>query len=325
MDESYVIPVLTELKEMRAKTYKLTDYHAFTKLKEDDCKFILSRAIELIEYLDGKLEDLDRFQDLAISRNNELQQELERSTQLEQRIKVLTAERDLAKKLVKQKTEEFKRQLNEKYGIAVNYTELKDKLDRKCREVGELTKKSTQLEQHCSELVIDRDKAVEYWTKHCEALIQKHREELAAKDREIYEAKFERDKNSDSVTYWRNLAKTLALYGVHATKETYEYYLEVCKNEYIDTDIAHMYPKTMLNNPCNFCGNCCHYAQMGKDDGDFEGICTQHYIKRVDPDDSSCKHFKPTYDTRVVIAKPEFPCCDHCNREDCDNCTLCPF
>lgn len=262
MDKSYVIPVLTELRELRAKTHEFTDWSAFIKLKEDDCKFILSRATELIEYLDGKLEDLDHFRDLAISRNNELQQELERSTQLEQR---------------------------------------------------------------CSELVIDRDKAVEYWTKHCEALIQKHREELAAKDREIYEAKFERDKNSDSVTYWRNLAKTLALHGVHATKETYEYYLEVCKNEYIDTDIAHMYPKIMLNNPCNFCGNCRYYAQMGKDDGDFESICTQHYIKRVDPDDASCKHFKPTYDRQVVIAKPEFPCCDHCNREDCDNCTLCPF
>lgn len=79
------------------------------------------------------------------------------------------------------------------------------------------------------------------------------------------------------------------------------------------------------NNPVNFCGNCRHYAQMGKDDGDFEGICTQHYIKRVDPDDASCSHFKSTYDTRVVIGKPEFPCCDHCNHDDCDDCTLCPF
>lgn len=336
MDKSYVIPVipvLTELRELRAKIHEFTVWSTFIKLREDDCKFILSRAIELIECLDGELdENCEHFRALAISRNNELKQEREKSTQLEQRIKVLTAERDLAKKLAKQKAEELNIQLNEKYGTVVDCMELKDKLDKKCREVGELTKEleqehemSTQLEQRCSKLVIDRDRAVEYWTKHCEELLQKHREELAAKDREIYEGKLERDKNSDSVTYWRNLAKTLALYGIHATKETYEYYLKVCKNEYIDTDIAHMYPKTTLNDPANFCGNCRHYAQMGKDDGDFEGICTQHYIKRADPDDASCKHFKPTYDTRVVIAKPEFPCCDHCNREDCDNCTLCPF
>lgn len=229
MDESYVIPVLTELKEMRAKTYKLSDWHAFTKLKEDDCKFILSRAIELIEYLDGKLEDLDRFQDLAISRNKELQQELERSTRLEQR---------------------------------------------------------------CSELVIDRDKAVEYWTKHCEALLQKHREELAAKDREIYKLK---------------KAKLSSAYG------------------YIDTDIAHMYPKIMLNNPANFCGNCKHCEiRHGVED---YAICNNKWCMRfvIDPDDASCPHFEPTYNTRVVIGKPEFPVCEKCNHEDCSNCTLCPF
>lgn len=272
----------------------------------DETNYRAGELAKLIHQLDNEREKTTQ---LELS----LREAKKKSTQLEQRIKVLTAERDLAKKLAKQKSEELKRQLNEKYGTAVDCMELKAKLDKKCREVGELTKeleyeheqaefwrkkymslreakeqspaywkaqfertqkKSTQLEQRCSELVIDRDKAVEYWTKYCETLLQKHREELAAKDREIYEAKLE---------------------------------------------------KTQVNNPCNFCGNCRHYAQMGKDDGDFEGICTQHYIKRVDPDDASCEHFEPTYDTRVVIDKPEFPVCEKCNREDCDNCTLCPF
>lgn len=256
-------------------------------------------------------EDCEHFRNLAISRNKELEQEREQSTQLEQRIKVLTAERDLAKKLAKQKAEELKRQLNEKYGTTVNCMEVKAKLDKKCREVCELTKeleyeheqaefwrkkymslrevkeqspaywkaqfermqkKSTQLEQRCSELVIDRDKAVEYWTKYCETLLQKHREELAAKDREIYKL---------------NKQGLSSLYG-------------------------------KVNDPCNFCGNCRYYAQMGKDDGDFEGICTQHYIKRVDPDDASCEHFKTTYD------KPDHEVCDNCD-SDCDTCGYYPF
>lgn len=256
-------------------------------------------------------EDCEHFRNLAISRNEELEQEREQSTQLEQRIKVLTAERDLAKKLAKQKAEELKRQLNEKYGATVDCMEVKAKLDKKCREVGELTKeleyeheqaefwrkkymslrevkeqspaywkeqfermqkKSTQLEQRCSELVIDRDKAVEYWTKYCESLLQKHREELAAKDREIYKL---------------NKQGLSSLYG-------------------------------KANDPCNFCGNCRHYAQMGKDDGDFEGICTQHYVKRVDPDDASCEHFKTTYD------KPDHEVCDNCD-SDCDTCGYYPF
>lgn len=81
----------------------------------------------------------------------------------------------------------------------------------------------------------------------------------------------------------------------------------------------------LANRASNFCGNCAFYAQMGKDDGEYEGICTQYYIKRVDPDDASCKHFKSNQVDRVVIGKPEFPCCDKCNHDDCDNCTLCPF
>ena len=175
----------------------------------------------------------------------------------------------------------FNRFLNSDLADEHNYREgelarLVHQLDNRC---SELDKELEQTQKHCSKLVRDRDKAVEDWTKHCEALHQTYREKLAAKDREIYK---------------------LIKQGLSST-----------------------YGK--VNSPCNFCGNCRHYAQMGKDDGDFEGICTRHYITRVDPDDASCEHFKPTYDTRVVIGKPEFPCCEHCTRDDCDDCTLCPF
>lgn len=242
-------------------------YRDLTEELDDDlreCRAEYEDAEKLFEQLN---EDCDYFQALAISRNKELEDERKKSTQLEQRIKVLTAERDLAKKLAKQKSEELKRKLNEKYGTNVAHMELEDKLDRKCREVGELTSVVANLQY-------ELDRVYE-------------KIELIKADRDRY------------------------------FKQLYE-------SGYFDTDIAHMYPKTTLkpNNPQNFCGNCRHYAQMGKDDGDFEGICTQHFIKRVDPDDASCSRFESN---QVDRDKPDQPCCEACNRDDCDNCALCPF
>lgn len=74
-----------------------------------------------------------------------------------------------------------------------------------------------------------------------------------------------------------------------------------------------------VNNPANFCGNCAKCEQHPND----VYICKHYYKKIVDPDDASCSHFKPN--DGVVIGKPEFPCCEHCSHEDCDDCTLCPF
>lgn len=161
-------------------------------------------------------------------------------------------------------------------------------------DVASLTEENTKLKNRITELIRDRDAIVEHWTKHCENLFHEHRKCLAAKDREIY--------------YWRELAKKIA--------------------DQNGSDISSCYPKNLINNPCNFCGNCKHYAQMGKDDDEYEGICVQHYIKRVDPDDASCEHFQSNQVDNVdnvIIGKPEFPCCNGCNREDCDDCTLCPF
>lgn len=250
----------------------------------DETNYRTGELARLVHQLDNRVGELDNH---CFELNTALADEREKSTQLEQRIKVLTAERDLAKKLAKQKSEELKRQLNEKYGTVVDCMELKAKLDKKCREVGELTK----------ELEYEHEQA-EFWRKKYMSL------------REVKE---------QSPAYWKAQFERMQKKYTQLDKYCGELETEIDFLRSEDTDSAE------INNPCNFCGNCRHYAQMGKDDGDFEGICTQHYIKRVDPDDASCKHFKPTYDTRVVIGKPEFPVCEKCNHEDCSNCTLCPF
>lgn len=206
-------------------------------------------------------EDRKHFSNLAISRNKELEEERERSNQLEKQFRA----------------------------AARNIHEIENHY---MKEIQELTKKSNQLEKQL------RDEYERYMK------LREAKEHSPA----YWKAKFERmqKKYTQLDKYCREL-------------ETEIDFLRSEDEEYIDIDSVE------VNNPCNFCGNCDYYAQMGKDDGDFESICTQHYIKRVDPDDASCSHFKPTYDTRVVIGKPEFPCCDHCSRDDCDNCTLCPF
>lgn len=108
----------------------------------------------------------------------------------------------------------------------------------------------------------------------------------------------------EKAEYWEDLAKEQADWSLRAS---------------ISRDIR------KYNNPQNFCGNCKYYAQMGKDDDEYEGICVQHYIKRVDPDDASCEHFQSNQVDNVVVDKPDHPCCKACNRDNCDGCTLCPF
>lgn len=232
---------------------------------KDETNYRAGELARLIHQLGNQVGELDN---RCFSLNKELEEERERSTQLEQRIKVLTAERDLAKKLAKRKSEELKRQLNEKYGTVVACMELKDKLDKKCREVGELTSTVANLQNELDHVY--------------------EKIELIKADRD-------------------------------------RYFKQLCESGYFDTDILHMYPKTMLNNPANFCGNCKHCEiRHGVED---YAICNNIWCTRfvIDPDDASCEHFKPTYDTRVVIGKPEFPVCEKCSREDCSNCTLCPF
>lgn len=197
-------------------------------------------AEKLFEQLN---EDCEHFRWLAISRNTELEQERERSNQLEEKIRGLTTKFGLAKKFLHQRREEVSR--------------LKEEL------------RQIQLVKDAQKKVIDEKENA-----------------LLCLNHEIWELQ-------ELVEYWEDLAKK------HADPDGHK-----------------------INNPANFCGNCRHYAQMGKDDGDFEGICTQHYIKRVDPDDASCSCFESN---QVDRDKPDQPCCKACNREDCDNCTLCPF
>lgn len=158
-------------------------------------------------------------------------------------------------------------------------------LEQEREKSNQLEKELSRLKDRCSALVIDRDSVVEYWTKHCESLLQKHREELAAKDREIYETRLQSDKNSDSATYWK------------------------CK--------CHKLEKARINNPCNFCGNCKYFAFIVKEDG-MHGCCHVHHLKEVDPDDASCDKFCNPCE------KPDHEVCDNCD-SDCDTCGYYPF
>lgn len=76
----------------------------------------------------------------------------------------------------------------------------------------------------------------------------------------------------------------------------------------------------LANRASNFCGNCANCEQHSSD----VYVC-KHSHTIIDPDESSCLHFKSNEQGKVVIGKPEFPCCEHCSHEDCSVCTLCPF
>lgn len=79
----------------------------------------------------------------------------------------------------------------------------------------------------------------------------------------------------------------------------------------------------LANRACNFCGNCKYFEMHAGDVGVCARLKEKKKYKVIDPDDASCSHFKSN--DGVVIGKPEFPCCEHCSHEDCDDCTLCPF
>lgn len=177
-------------------------------------------------------------------------------------------------------------QLNEDLDYFRNLAISRNKeLEEERERSNQLEKECSSWEERCAELNDRCDKVVEHWTKHCENLFHEHRKSLAAKDREIADLTEERD-------YYQDCLHKLA------------------------------------NRASNFCGNCkhCKHSPMGFYYC-FEKIKTGNiypqYVK-VDPDDASCEHFESNK-PKVVIDKPEFPCCEHCSHEDCDNCTLCPF
>lgn len=256
--------------------------------------FVLSKAIHMIEYLDGEVEDA----------------ELNRDANL----KLYTAEREKSNQLEKQE--------QHWYDIAVARTkendELADQLADAKNELEQEREKSNQLDE--------KNRKIKTQFELAKKFLHQRREEVSRLKEELRQTQIVKDAQKRVIDEKENALLRLN-HEIWELQEQAEYWEDLAKKiaDQNGCDFASCYPKTSPNNPANFCGNCRHYAQMGKDDNEFEGICTQHYIKRVDPDDASCKHFKPTYDTRVVIGKPELPCCVHCNHDDCDNCTLCPF
>ena len=148
-------------------------------------------------------------------------------------------------------------------------------------------KKSNQLEKECSG-----------WEEHCDGLTKRC-------------AKLVRDRDA-VVEYWTKhceglfhehrkslAAKDREISGI--TKER-DYYRDRVRE--------------LVNNGDNFCGNC---AKCKKRDDDTY-VCTHYFKMFVDPDQSSCLHFKSNR-----VDKPDQPCCKACDHDDCDNCTLCPF
>lgn len=231
-------------------------------------------------------ENCTHFQNLAISRNKELEQEREKSNQLEKELSRLKAQYgELQKEL---KDTAFNRDANLKLYTAERErsNQLEEK-NRKIKDSFELAKKYlhrrheqiSRLEEKLRQTKIVKDAQ--------KKVIDEKQKQICDLHHEIWDLQ-------EQAEYWEDLAK-----------------------KYADPD-GHS-----PNNPQNFCGNCKYFTTHPNDVATCNNKHADPFI--IDPDDASCSHFKPTYDTRVVIGKPEFPCCDHCSRDDCDNCTLCPF
>lgn len=74
------------------------------------------------------------------------------------------------------------------------------------------------------------------------------------------------------------------------------------------------------NSSSNFCGNCTYFEMSANDVGICARLKERNKFKVVDPDDSSCKKFKPPF-----VSRPDHPVCSHCDHEECDDCSLYPF
>lgn len=231
-------------------------------------------------------EDLDRFRELAISRNKEIEQERERSNQLEEK-----------------------------------NSKLREVLDKKYNELKEEHEKSNRLERRCHDLTEDRDGVIDFWEgkfqkvktqfELAKKFLHLRREEVSRLKEELRQTQIVKDAQKKVIDEKENALLRLN-HEIWELQEQAEYWEDLAK-KHADPD-GHT-----PNNPANFCGNCANCEQHPND----IYICKHYYKKVVDPDDASCSHFKPN--NGVVIDKPEFPCCDHCNHEDCDDCTLCPF
>lgn len=180
----------------------------------------------------------------------------------------------------------------------------------KCR-AEEATKQIQKLNEDCvrfRELAISRDKELEQE-------LEQERERSNQLEQQLAVLKNERD-----------LAKKLAKKSaeeVHALKTDLtrselelKAVREVLDKKYDEIEsLTQQLIDTSPNNPQNFCGNCKHFVTHANDIGTCNNKWAKPFI--VDPDDASCPHFE--------YHKPDQPCCKDCNRDDCDDCTLCPF
>lgn len=234
-----------------------------------------------ISVLRNMSENCEHFRELAISRNKELEEERERSNQLEHQLK-----------------EEHERYMKLHEAKEHSPAYWKEQFER-------MQEKSNQLEEKNRKLT----------TKF----------ELAKKF--LYQRRAEYSRLKEKLRQTQLVKEAQKKVIDEKEKQISDSHHEIWKLQKKITDqngydITSGYPKTMINNPANFCGNCKYFATHPNDVGMCENIYGR-YSKAVDPDDTSCQAFESN--NSIVIDKPEFPCCDHCNHEDCDDCTLCPF
>lgn len=176
--------------------------------------------------------------------------------------------------------------------------------------------RSNQLNEDCEHfrlLAISRNNELEKERKKSNQL-EKHCKDLVHQLKEEHERYMKlREAKEQSPAYWK--AKFERMQKKYSQLDKYcgelETEIDFLRSE--DTDSVE------VNDPANFCGNCKYFKTHPND----VGICDKHETKTiVDPDDASCPLFESN---QVDRDKPDHPCCKACNRDDCDDCTLCPF
>lgn len=182
------------------------------------------------------------------------------------------------------------------------------------KEIQELTKELEEERERSNQLE-EKNRKVKTQFELAKKFLHQRRAEISRLKEELRQSKIVKDAQTRVIDEKEKQISNLH-HEIWELQEQVEYWEDFAKT-YADHD-GH---KT--NNPANFCGNCKYFKIHPNDVGMCENIYGR-YSKTVDPDDASCQAFESNNPT-VVIDKPEFPCCEHCSHEDCDDCNLCPF
>jgi DNA repair exonuclease SbcCD ATPase subunit len=206
-----------------------------------------------------------------------------------------------------------------KYGVqSVDAEKLFEQLNEDCehfrllaisrnKELEQERERSNQLEKRCFELLKELEDAE--LNRDANLKLYKEEHERYMKLREAKE---------QSPAYWKANFERMQKKSNQLEAQVKELQPKYDELEKRCKYLAYRLKK--VNNPANFCGNCKHFVTHPNDVGTCNNKWAKPFI--VDPDDASCPHFESN---QVDRDKPDHPCCEACNRDDCDDCTLCPF